>query len=109
MISIEVVIGQHPGLQRPELERWIAHGWVRPDGSAGGYVFREIDVARVRLIRELRDDLGVEEDTLPLVLSLLDQLYDLRRRMRELTDALGQTASEDVRRTLAEHLATRAP
>lgn len=109
MISIDVIVAQLPGLGRPDLERWIAHGWVRPDNSASGYAFRDIDVARVRLIRELRDDLEVNEDTLPLVLSLLDQLYDLRRRMRELTDALGSTTSEEVRRTLAAHLANPAP
>ena len=109
MISIDVVIARCSGLHRPDLERWIALGWVRPDGSAGGYLFREIDVARVGLIQQLRDDLGVEEETLPLVLSLLDQLYDARRQMRALADALGETASPDVRRSLAEHLARRAP
>jgi chaperone modulatory protein CbpM len=107
MIGIDVVIAQLPGLLRPDLERWILLGWVRPDGAAGGYAFREVDVARVRLIRELRDEMDVNEDTLPLVLSLLDQLYDVRRRMRELTEALDRTASEDVRKALAAHLANR--
>jgi chaperone modulatory protein CbpM len=36
----------------------------------------------VRLIRELRDELAVNEEALPVVLSLLDQLYALRRRVR---------------------------
>jgi chaperone modulatory protein CbpM len=109
MIGIEVVVTQVSGLQRQDLERWIANGWVRPDEAAGGYAFREVDVCRVRLIRELRDDLDVNEDALPVVLSLLDQLYDLRRRMREVGEALGGTASEQVRRALAEHLANRGP
>ncbi len=43
--------------------------------------------------------------SLPIVLSLLDQLYEVRRRMRELGDALGQTAPEDVRHAVARHLA----
>jgi chaperone modulatory protein CbpM len=107
MISIEILVARLPGLQRPHLERWIANGWVRPDGAAGRYAFREIDVARVRLIQQLRDDLDVAEDALPIVLSLLDQLYDARRRVRELYDALGRTAPEDVRRKLADDLAKR--
>lgn len=105
MISIELLITQQDGLQRQDLERWIVNEWVRPDDCAGQYMFREIDVARVRLIRELRDDLQVNEDALPVVLSLLDQLYDQRRRMRELSDALRRIASDEVRQNLAQHLA----
>jgi chaperone modulatory protein CbpM len=118
MISIEVVIAQISGLTREDLERWIAHEWVRPERNARAeeanaatpgqtYMFREIDVARVRLIRELRDEMQVNEEALPVVLSLLDQLYDQRRRLRELGDALAATAPEDVRRNLARHLAQR--
>jgi chaperone modulatory protein CbpM len=105
MISIDVVIGQVSGLTRQDLERWIVNQWVRPDDLNGGYVFREIDVARVRLIQELRDDFQINEDALPVVLSLLDQLYAQRRRMRALYSALRRTAPDEVRRTLARHLA----
>jgi chaperone modulatory protein CbpM len=104
MIGIEVLITQFSGLDRADLERWIARAWVRPEGDPGHYVFREIDVARVRLIRELRDDLQVNEEALPVVLSLLDQLYDQRRRMRELSAALDLHAPEEIRRLLARHL-----
>ena len=106
MISIEILVTQLSGLQRQDLERWIANEWVRPDGRAGTYLFREIDVARVRLIRELRDEMQVNEEALPVVLSLLDQLYDQRRRMRELGEALHRTVPVEVRQTLARHLAS---
>jgi chaperone modulatory protein CbpM len=105
MISIEVVVGQLPGLTRPDLERWITNQWVRPDDDGGTYVFCDIDVARVRLIQELRDDLQVNEEVLPIVLSLLDQLYEQRRRMQQLCDALRRIAPDDVRQKLAQHLA----
>lgn len=88
MISIEVLVTEVRGLQRSDLEHWIAQQWVRPDGASGQYAFHDIDVARVRLIRELRDDLHVNEDALPIVLSLLDQLYDLRRQLRAMPAAL---------------------
>jgi chaperone modulatory protein CbpM len=109
VIGVEIVVAEFSGLQREDLERWIANAWVRPDRRAGRYVFQEIDVARVRLIRQLRDEMAVNEEALPIVLSLLDQVYDLRRRLRELGDALGQTAPDDVCRNLAEHLAKRTP
>ena len=107
MISIEVLVTQTPGLTRQDLERWIAFEWVRPDGTDGGYGFRAVDVARVRLIQELRDEMQVNEEALPVVLSLLDQLYDLRRRMRELADALGRTMPEDVQQTLHDALSRK--
>ncbi|CCG40478.1 chaperone modulator CbpM [Magnetospirillum molischianum] len=108
MIGIEVVVGQLSGLTRQDLERWISNQWVRPDIDDGTYVFREIDFARVRLIQELRDELLVNEEALPVVLLLLDQLYDQRRKMRELCDALRRTAPDDLRRKLAQHLVQSA-
>ncbi len=105
IINIELVLTLVSGLQRPDLERWIVHRLVQPDSAAGGYVFREIDVARIRLIRELRDDLQVNEEALPIVLSLLDQLYEVRRRMRELGQALGRSAPLEVRRAIVTQLA----
>lgn len=104
MISFELVLTLVSGLQRQDLERWVVHRLVLPDSSEGGYMFREIDVARVRLIRELRDDLQVNEEALPIVLSLLDQLYEVRRRMRELGDALDRAAPLDVRQAVAVRL-----
>ncbi len=109
MIDIEIVVTQLPGLRLQDLERWIANEWLRPENRAGRYLFREIDVARARLIKELRDDMNLAEDALPVVLSLLNQLYDARRRLRELSDALGQTAPEEIRRNLADHLRNRGP
>ena len=107
MISIDVLIGRCSGLERHVLERWIAHDWVRPDAHDGVYAFREIDVARVRLILELRDELDVGEAALPVVLLLLDQLYDLRRQLRELGVAFARIVPEEVQRNLAAHLVGR--
>ncbi len=109
MMTVDLLVTQLTGLRRQDLERWIANRWVRPDGAADNYLFREIDVARARLILELRDEMEVNEEALPVVLSLLDQLYDQRRRMRELGDALRQIASEEVRRKLEDHLLYRSP
>jgi chaperone modulatory protein CbpM len=82
MISIELVVTRINGLKRGDLERWIANDWVRPERSADSYLFSDIDVARARLIQELCHDLELGERALPVVLSLLDQLYDLRRYLR---------------------------
>ena len=107
MIDIEALFTQVSGLDPDDLERWILKSWVRPAGNADRYEFREIDVARVRLIQELRDELQVNEDALPVVLSLLDQLHDVRRRLRELSDALAVAAPEQMRHELMVILARR--
>ncbi|MGE3335240.1 MAG: chaperone modulator CbpM [Rhodospirillaceae bacterium] len=103
MITVDILVAQLPGLSRQDLERWIANEWVRPDSRLGHYTFQEIDVARVRLIRELRDDLQINEEALPVVLSLLDQLYALRRRVKLFGDVVG-AMPKDFRDTLAARL-----
>ncbi len=94
MIDIEVVVTRTPGLRRRDLDRWIINSWVRADETPEGLLFRDIDVARVRLIQTLRDDMDVDEAALPVVLSLLDQIYDLRRRLRALAERAGLDPAE---------------
>ena len=65
------VVEQLGTLTLTELRLWVSEGWVTPDDEQG---FAEIDVARVRLVCQLRRDMNVNEDAVPVVLSLLDQL-----------------------------------
>lgn len=71
-----------------DLDEWIARGWVRPDAGDPEPRFAEIDVARVQLLCELRQDCEVNDGALPIVLSLLDQVHGLRRALRALTEAV---------------------
>ncbi|QNT78055.1 chaperone modulator CbpM [Entomobacter blattae] len=88
MITIEALCGRVSGLNPSEIERWVDNHWVRPDGVSGHYMFCEIDEARVRLIRDLRDDMGVHEEHISLILSLVDQLYSARRQINYLRRAI---------------------
>jgi chaperone modulatory protein CbpM len=104
MITIETLTHTVTGLSLDDLRRWIDNAWVRPDGQPGHYRFHDIDVARLRLIVELRDDLGVDEAALPVVLSLLDQLYETRRRMIRLRTVIETVVPEDVRGRILDDL-----
>jgi chaperone modulatory protein CbpM len=84
MITLDILCARFTALNPDDLRRWIAEGHVRTDRAADNLVFTEIDVERVRLILELRDLMQVNDEALPIVLSLLDQIYELRRRMRAL-------------------------
>jgi chaperone modulatory protein CbpM len=68
------------------LDTWIEAGWLRPRGSQSSREFSDIDVARARLIGELRGDLRVNDEAVPVVLDLIDQIHGLRRLVRELVE-----------------------
>jgi chaperone modulatory protein CbpM len=98
MITVQT-LSRTVGVAEAEISRWVELTWLRPDGAPGRWVFHEVDVARVRLIAELRD-LRMDEEAMPVVLSLLDQLYATRRRMRLLQQAVDDTAPDAVRTRL---------
>jgi len=86
-------------LTQVELTEWVERGWVIPDAGEGGLVFREIDVARVHLVHDLRRCMDVNEESMALVLSLLDQVYELRSRMKSVLRAL-ETQPNEVQRSI---------
>ena len=71
-----------------------------PQQDGDGLRFDESDVVRVRLICELHYELWIEEDSMSVVLSLLDQLYTTRRSLRALLSAV-EAQPEDVRVRIA--------
>ena len=73
------------------IEAWVDAEWLvaqRPE-----HPFSEQDLARVRLIQDLKGDLGVNDEGIALVLYLLDQIYGLRCLLRDI-EAMRITASE---------------
>ena len=88
MMRFTAVVALFPDLREAELHTWVERGWVRPDGIEPDWVFEDIDVARVRLIHDFRHAMAVSEETIPLVLSLLDQVYTLRGQMRTIARAV---------------------
>ncbi|MGH7040883.1 MAG: chaperone modulator CbpM [Acetobacteraceae bacterium] len=95
----EAVLALLGDLDEGELTAWIERGWVQPETGEAGWEFLEIDVARARLIHDLRRQMDVAEDTVPLVLSLLDQVYALRAHLRDVL-AIVERQSPEVRATL---------
>jgi chaperone modulatory protein CbpM len=67
------------------VEMWVAEGWILRD-DAGGWTER--DVARACLIRDLREDLGVNDAGVEVALDLLDKLHGLRAALRDLAAAV---------------------
>jgi chaperone modulatory protein CbpM len=104
MRTLSEVVRMVGRVDRVELIQWVELGWVKPASrDRDEPAFSDLDVARVCLICDLRHDLAVEEETMPLVLSLLDQVYALRRQMNALTGAVRQQP-EDVRQAILDLL-----
>src|SRR6516162_1680673 len=88
MIMLEELLDRFAGLDRRELVRWVENRWVLPERRGKTWIFHEIDIARVELIIEVRRAFAIADEAPPLILGLLDQLYDLRRQLGRLCDAL---------------------
>jgi len=87
MISVqEFLIRAH--LEHRSLEAWIAAGWLIPPQTEPELMFSDIDLARAQLIRDLREDLGVNDEGVSVILHLVDQMHGLRRSMEGLLDEM---------------------
>ena len=103
MIGADDLLRRVAGLDRAELVRWIENRWIVPDAQGGAWLFREVDIARVELILDIRRDFAIDDDAIPLLLGLVDQVYSLRRLLRRLCDALEAQPAEirdQIRRAL---------
>lgn len=82
-----------------ELDAWIEQQWVLPTRQGETHVFNDADIARVRLICDLRRDMAVNDEAVPVILQLLDQIYGLRDTLAELRaaiDAASPAAREEI-------------
>jgi len=107
MIAFEELLDRIAGLDRRELVRWVENRWVLPERRNQTWIFHEIDIARVELILEIRQEFAIGDEALSLVLGLLDQVYELRRQLGRLCDALAAQPSEvqaAVKRALPDGL-----
>ena len=106
MMTFDDLLRVFEELRADDLSGWVAHGWVRPDDTDGALLFTQTDVARVRLIAECHYELAIDAEAMPLVLSLLDQVYGLRRELTLLTQAVDaqpeETRAEILRKATPE-------
>jgi len=88
MMGINELVAAISTLQRSDLETWIREELVAPRHEVGTLLFTDMECARIRLICMLHYELEIDPETLPVVLSLVDQLYDTRERLLSLSAAV---------------------
>lgn len=62
---------------------FIEEEWIVPFDEEH-MILDEEDMARIHLIHELQEDLGVNDEAVPIILNLLDQLNLLRSHIKKL-------------------------
>ena len=80
-------IVHHARLNEEVLDQWVKAGWLVPPRESTGQRFSSVDLARAYLIRDLQD-LGVNDDGIPIILDLVDQVHGLRYVLRELLSTI---------------------
>ncbi len=78
------------GIEVDQLTIWIDRRWVRPIQLEGEPAFDEADLARLRMIVDFSRDLAIDEDSMPVVLDLLDRLHAARTRLRAVLRAIAE-------------------
>ncbi len=94
MISEQELCRRMDCLKVEALHRWIELGLVTPQRGASGFEFDEIDESRVALVCDLHYRMGLEHESLQVVLSLVDQLHRTRHSLRAITTAVSEQPDE---------------
>jgi chaperone modulatory protein CbpM len=71
------------GVGAQTLEFWIEQQWLIPAQTDAETSFSDADVARARLIRDLKGDFGVNDEGVDVILHLVDQLHGLRYALEQ--------------------------
>jgi chaperone modulatory protein CbpM len=88
-----MIIQEHEFLELVQIDRqtlkvWIEEEWLLPKEGAQGWLFSDLDLARANLIVDLRENMGVNDAGLDVILHLLDQMHGLRRAMSDLLGSM---------------------
>lgn len=71
-------------LDQETLEIWIEEEWLVPSETTDEPEFSEADLARAKLIQDLKHDMGVNDEGVGIILNLLDQMHSLRKAMADI-------------------------
>ena len=78
-------------LEIETLDVWIKEEWLVPREDATGQEFSDVDIARAHLIKDLKHDLGINDEGIGVILNLIDQVHGLRRTLRDLLHTVRNT------------------
>ena len=98
------------GIEHRTLRVWVAEGWLAPGQGGADLVLSEMDAARARLIRNLRESMGVNDEGIgvipwsPLARGRLTRDWD-ETTARSETDEFGSRLYAEGDRAIVERVA----
>ena len=81
-------------LTEPRLTAYLRASIVQPVATPEGPGFRETDVARLQLLCDLDENYALPDESLKMVMGLIDQLNAMRGDMRALMRAVASEPDE---------------
>lgn len=94
LFSEDEVIANVTRLTRTQLISFVEARIVTPVHSDRGPVYRQLDLARMELLCDLTEQFDLDEDSLGVLISLVDQLHGVRAELRALVDAIAEEPPE---------------
>ena len=88
MTTLDELLSLHGSLTTMHVERWVARGLLRPVGQGDAWTFEQVDVARARLLVELADEIGFDDEAVETIIGLVDQVHTLRGQLDLLARAI---------------------
>ena len=104
MIRESELIAQFTCLEQHVLLTWIDDGLIEPHRDETGYLFDRLDQARIALACDLHYRMGLENASLPFILSLVDQLHDTRHLLKAMARAIAEQPNL-VQQKISDHIA----
>jgi chaperone modulatory protein CbpM len=74
---------QKSGVAPDLILHFVSLTWIRPLDPVH-QVFDDEDIARIQLIRELQDQMGVNDEAVPVIMHLIDQLNRIHLELKGL-------------------------
>jgi len=90
-------------IETTTLSVWIEQRWIIPLADGDVQLYHDADIARGRLILDLIDQMGVNQNGVDIVMALIDQVHGLRGKLQALTDAV-RDQDYDVQRRIISKL-----
>ena len=90
-------------IETTTLSVWVEQRWIIPLADGNAQLYHDADIARGRLILDLIDQMGVNENGVDVVMALIDQVHGLRGKLQALTDAV-RDQDYDVQRRIISKL-----
>lgn len=65
------------------IHHFVSEEWIIPSDQEE-MLFDEEDLARIMLILELQEEMGVNDEAVPIILNLIDQLHHIRSTIKKI-------------------------